>query len=397
MNANRFDILIHAQPWQLLPFSAEEIVERVAGDLGASGLTLSVKADESQDAVALAPDDQITAVRLQAGAMFHPTSNQYASTRLRPQVSPTIKSRQLVNKIADLCHSQSLRFRLRLSALRDAGLAGKYPDVASSNVLSLTSATHLCPGNPDVVELVRCQILDLAAQFEPDGIELEYIASPDRFESFSERCLLPARPGPVESALLAICFCPSCRQQAILADIEPAMALRSVQVYLKRWLEKETLRPGTINDLLADNEILNAYVARQRDALMAAIQIWTKAAPNLSLVISQDRPCLPWNPSLEQIKAVAPRLTLPITLQNSPDHAVHSDEGIENGSSVEIAIDANSPSFATGPDIVRCLGDLARRNIGGVVVENGLNITPSRQAFLRQAIRTARRERLIQD
>lgn len=391
--SNRFDILIHVQPWQMLLLDGEQIADLAAGDLGATGLTLSAKVPQSQDAVILSPGDNLQAIRLAPGTLFHPNPDHYASTRLRPVVSPTLKSRQPIGKIVEVARQRKLRVRLRLSALRDAATAGKHPEIVSCNALSLASPAHLCAGNPDVIELVRCELLDLTSQFAPDGIELEDFTAPERSEPAAGTCSWPIQPGPVESALLAICFCPSCQQQAIHAGIDASLALRSVQVHLTRWLKNEKPHPGTIDDMLAEDEILARYVARQKEALLAAIGIWTRAVPNVSLVVAKDDISAPWNPSYEDVAGIGPHLTLLTTPQESLHQFAPADVVDSPDRKVEAAINATSPSFAAGPDIVRCLGDLARAGVSAVVLEDGLGVSPSRWPFLRQAIRTARRER----
>lgn len=379
----------------MLLHDPEQIVELVAGQLGATGLTASAKTAEGHDAVALSSDKDLLAIRLAPGALFQPDGEQYASTRLRPQVSPTIKGRPGLARIAEACRDQSLRFRLRLSVLHDAAIAARHPDAARCSPVSLSSTNWLCPSNADVVELVRCQLLDLADQFQPDGIELENFAPPDHLESTSPSCFWPAEPGAVELALLAICFCPSCRQQAIHAGVDASLALRSVQVYLKSWLESEKPRPGTMDDLLANDEILAGYVGRQREVLLSALQIWTHAVPNVSLVAAGDCAGSPWNPSYEELVAAAPRLTLATTPENCLEQCTQAAAGSSDTTELEVTIDAASPSFAAGPDIVRCLGDLARAKVAGVTLENGLGVSPARRPFIRQAIRIARRERSL--
>jgi hypothetical protein len=423
---NRFDILIHVQPWQGLLLDAEPLVDLAAGDLGATGLCFSIKAAESQDAILLDPAGQLLAARLAAGALWQPNADRYASTRLRPPTSPTVKSRQPAARLADLCHERSLTFRLRLSALRDAALAGRHADAVSCNALALPAGNHLCPSNPDVIEFVRCQLLDLADQFQPAAIELENFTWPDRYQpSLGAAAIWPVQPGPVESALLALCFCPSCRQQAILADADAASALRSVQVRLTRWLQNEKPYGGTMADLLADDEILAAYIAAQRKALLTALHVWTKAVPHLSLVVCRegtsphqpshddpaaagDSPALesdaitdpdrsgsPWNPSFEELARLAPHLTVRIAPHTTDDPMCPCPANVPADTRLDAAIDATSPSFASGPDIVRCLTDLAHSGAAAIELEAGLSVSPTRRPFIRQAIRAARRTRTL--
>jgi hypothetical protein len=424
-NPGRFDILMHVQPWQVLLFDGAALVDLATNQLGAAGITLSIKAAASQDVVALNPAGESVAARLAAGVLWQARSEQYASTRLRPVVSPSLKSRQPLARIADLCRQGGHVFRLRLSALQDGAMVARHGDAAAVNALSLPMVRHLCPSNPDVLEVVRCQLVDLHEQFAPDVIEIEsftwldgYHAAPDMAATW------PVAPGPVESALLAICFCPSCRQQASLADVNAVAALRSVQVRLMRWLQGEKPLAGTLGDALAEDEILTAYIACQREALLAGLQVWMRAVPQGSLVIEGDRVTAhyrrgkpgsagsggrpiaapgalpevgrdgsPWNPSFEELTTLAPRLTVHIA---PGDTGCLCEPQPSTGSSrIEAAVNAADPAFAGGPDIVRCLTDLARADVAGLELEGCLHVSPSRQPFIRQAIRAARRERTL--
>ena len=420
--SGRFDILIHVRPWQALLFDPEPLIDLATGELGAAGITLSIKAPESQDAIALDPAGELLAVRLAAGVLYQPNPQGYASTRLRPVVSPTLKNRQPVARIADLCRQRSQVLRLRISALGDAALAARHGEAVGCNAISLSAGSYLCPSNPDVLEFVRCQLLDIEEQFEPDLIEIENFTWPDRYQAGPGTATCwPAQPGPVESALMVLCFCPSCLQQAVLAGVDGASARRSVQVHLMRWLRSERAYTGTMENLLAEDSILAGYIACQHQALLQAVQLWTLAVPNVSLVVAREGTAMhhgpagatappasdesdaihhagrsgsPWNPSFEELAEIAPRLTLLV----APDASAHGCTCARQidpacHAPLEAAIDATSPSFASGPDIVRCLSDLARAGAAGIELEHGLHVSPSRRPFIRQAIRAARRER----
>lgn len=423
---NRFDILFHVQPWQGLFLETEPLVDLASGDLGATGICLAVKAGEAHDAILLDPAEQLLAARMAAGTLWQPDADRYVSTRLRPVASPTLKSRQPVARLRNLCRERSLSFRLRLGALRDAAIASRHSEAVSCNALGLPAGNHLCPANPDVIEFVRCQLLDLAEQFQPDVIELESFTWPDRYQpSANVAASWPVMPGPVELALMALCFCPSCRQQAVLADMDPALALRSVQVHLTRWLRSEKPYGGTMAELLADDEILAAYIAAQRKAQLTALHVWTKAVPHLSLVVCReatspqppstddataagdssamepdaaidaDRSGSPWNPSFEELARLVSQLTVRIAPQATDDPICPCSASVPVDARLDAAIDATSPSFASGPDIVRCLTDLAHGNAAAIELESALSVSPTRRPFIRQAIRAARRARTL--
>jgi len=393
----RFDILIQVQPWQGLVLEPESLVDLVVGELGATGLTVSIKAAEMQDAIGLDLAGQPLAVRVAPGALWQSEAGHYASTRLRPQVSPMVKGRQPARRLAEVCRGRSQVFRLRLSVLRDAALASRHGDAVICNALSMPAFNDLCPSHADVIECVRCQLLDLQGQFEPDVIEIENFTRPDRHGAgWGASMVWPTPPGAVEDALLAICFCPSCRQQAVQSDVDAASAARSVQVRLMRWLENETPYGGTMEDLLAEDAVLADYVACQRRVLLGALQLWDRSVPNLLLVVEKDLAGAPWNPTFEEVVGVAGRLMVRIDAGVSGEGCEYPSGGAGGDRAcLEVAVDATSPGPAGGPDIVRCLTDLARAGVAGVEVENGLHVSPNRRPFIRQAIRAARRERML--
>jgi hypothetical protein len=393
----RFDILIHVQPWQGMLWDPEPLIDLAVGELGATGVTLSIKAGETQEAIGLDIAGQALAVRLAPGALWQPDPGQYASTRLRPQISATLKGRQPVARLAAVCRNRSQVFRLRLSVLRDAALAGRHGDAVSCNALALPAVSDLCPSNGDVIEYIRCQLLDVRSQFEPDVIEIENLTWPDRYRADRRSAdTWPTPPGAVEDGLLAICFCPSCRQQAIQAGVDAAAAVRSVRVWLMKWLENERAYSGTIEDLLSQDAVLAEYVACQQKALLGALQLWARSVPNLSLVVAKDPTVSPWNPSFEELAGVAGRLMVRIDPGVSAQGCEYPGRGVaDDRVCLEVAIDAASPALAGGPDIVRCLTDLARGGAAGIELENGLHVSPRRRPFIRQAIRAARRERVL--
>jgi len=251
--ADRFDIFVVVEPWQLLLFDADSLVDAVFGELGATGLTLRIKADSVREVFTIDAEGRPAALRIASGAFFHPAAERYASTRLRPQVSPSLRARDPAARLAEICRDRALKFRLRFSALRDAAMVSRHPEHACRNALSLASTTHLCPANADVAEMVRCSLLDLAEQFQPDLIELENYTWADRYTAGGTQPAWPLEPGPVEATLLASCFCPSCQQRAVQAGIEPAAAMRSVQVHLRRWLHEESIAERPLSDLLRDS------------------------------------------------------------------------------------------------------------------------------------------------
>ncbi len=269
--------------------------------------------------------------------------------------------------------------------------------------------------------------MDLAAQFAPDLIELEHFTWPDRYHAApATAATWPVPPGEAEAALLALCFCPSCRQQANLGGVDAALALRSVHVWLMRWLQNEKPFAGTMDDLLAEDTILADYIHCQRRCLLAALRLWARAVPCLALVVARQRTSThpvseadeappaapdayesdaigdnnragsPWNPSFEELAEVAPRLTVRIA-PHASDHpcACPGLGGATHRAQLAAAVDATSPSFANGPDIVRCLTDLARAGAAAIELEDALNVSPTRRPFIRQAIRAARRERTL--
>ena len=110
----------------------------------------------------------------------------------------------------EACERSGLRFRAWVVGLHNGELAAAFPD-AAARLLDGSPAGHsLCPSAPESVEYVAALAGDVAAQLEPEFVDLEAAFYPAWEPSYT--LTLALEPVSQEARLLLPqCFCPSCR------------------------------------------------------------------------------------------------------------------------------------------------------------------------------------------
>jgi len=383
-------ILLTVEPWHALQVEHEALLDLITGQMGADGLVLPVTCGPVE--VYLAPaGSRPAALRVPPGVFFQPNADRYRATRLRPQPSPLVRTRNLPAAIAKGARQRRLTLQLRLSAFFAPNLASRHPAAACKNALQMPSSRYLCPANPDVLELARAALADLQEQFEPDALQLTHWSWQAAFQPEGNP-LWPRPPGPVESALLAICFCESCRQQTGRLGVDADAAERSVQTRLLRWLRDERIETRPLQALLGEDEILSQYISAQHRILREALAILARGLPNLLLVLDEanvpypfeendlaDLPCRIVTTIRQSERLPSPQMPQPRTLP--PERT--------GGTILDLTADA----FRDGPDLVRALVQLAAAPVDLIVLDGFSTVSQARLPFVRQAIRAAHRHR----
>ena len=124
-------------------------------------------------------------------------------------------------RFREACERSGLRFRAWVVGLHNGELAAAYPD-AAARLLDGSPAGHsLCPSAPEAVEYVAALVGDVAAQLEPEYVDLEAAFYPAWEPSYT--LTLALDPLSESARLLASqCFCVSCR--ALLGPAAEARA-----------------------------------------------------------------------------------------------------------------------------------------------------------------------------
>jgi len=121
-------------------------------------------------------------------------------------------------RFREACERTGLRFRAWVVGLHNGELAAAHPD-AAARLLDGSPAGHsLCPSAPEAVEYVSSLAGDVAAQLEPEYVDLEAAFYPAWEPSYTLTLALEPLSDQAR-LLLPQCFCSSC--QALLgADVE---------------------------------------------------------------------------------------------------------------------------------------------------------------------------------
>jgi hypothetical protein len=192
-------------------------------------------------------------------AYFQPEAGRYANTRLRPIVAEWLKTRNPLVDLGKACGDRGLRLRSWTVCCHNSAMVQRRPEVAIKNVFGDVNPTWMCPLNPDVGEYLRAIVEDLSSNYPFEAIELESPAF-NAARHYHTHVKMGLAPGKVEQFLLSLCFCESCRQAAIAADIDIEMVVRSVRVELGKWFANATPSGETAEELLGRNPPLKAFV-----------------------------------------------------------------------------------------------------------------------------------------
>ena len=189
---------------------------------------------------------------------FTPDKQHYLPTRCKPLISDWLKkAKDPLPRIAEACAARGVELRVIVSAAATGRLAHHYPEMASKNVFAAVSDTSLCLANPDVQAYLCGLAADLSTKYDLAGLVVTDLVigwldafSPDLHPS----CVL----GDTERALLAMCFCESCRQKA--SDVVPGtLAADSARTILHESFERGVPTEHGIDRLLSDYPSLADY------------------------------------------------------------------------------------------------------------------------------------------
>ena len=125
-------------------------------------------------------------------------------------------------RFREACERSGLRFRAWVVGLHNDVLATAHPDAAARLLDGSTAGHSLCPSAPEAVEYVAALAGDVAAQLEPEYVDLEAAFYPAWEPSYT--LTLALDPLSERAHLLGSqCFCASCR--ALLDPTAEARAL----------------------------------------------------------------------------------------------------------------------------------------------------------------------------
>jgi hypothetical protein len=264
-------------PWDILDGGIDEVVDRAAGELGLSALSLCAS---YHSAKFLLPKRRTEKVFLSGGSAiyFRPDEAAYAETSLRPVVTPRAELLGVLDRTAEACRARGIGLRAWTVGLHNSRLGEAHPEAVERNVFGDPYPWALCPANPDVRCYLVALVRDLAVNHDLDAIDLESVGY-HGFTHGHHHELVGVTFGPVEEFLMGLCFCPACLGRAGEVGVDGAGVRAGVRDLLEARFTDEAAMPaadpadaGGVASLLAGWSELAAFVRMRLDTVTSLVQ-----------------------------------------------------------------------------------------------------------------------------
>lgn len=204
-----------------------------------------------------------------AGFHFQPDARAYASARIKPVAAKWLRQRNPVERIARIASEQNLRVDARIDLTDLSDVLERVPFAGSVNIFGEPLGTGLCFSNPDSIALMNAIFEDVCKNYPIGRIELTGFGFPDRLTSGEANCSLICNA--LESHLLSLCFCPSCRDRASRAGVHVERALSAVQNGLDAQFRLEPPFDLAVDMFLQRNPDVAAFEEVRRQTTRALI------------------------------------------------------------------------------------------------------------------------------
>ncbi len=374
---------VSAYPWDVLDEDVEHALDRVCGELGATGLMLHVACPALTRLRPRAVAPRV--VRSSGGVFVNVCEEHYAATRCKPVVSKRTGSSALLDTVEKGCAARAIELRAAIHVATIGRMATRYPHAACKNVLDDTSQIGLCLHNPDVRALLGELVAEVSSHPHVAGVELHDVACA-WFEAFDSGLVVPVQLTDVDRTLLSLCFCESCQQQAADADVDVASVRRFVLQALNDRLGGGTPAAHDVPGLIERSAPFSRFMiwrAEKRTALLTSLakrvngtllvrQPSQQAIACAEVVSARDTP---WRVAIE----LDPSSATPTVLHG-------------NNPMVEYAIRFEEQGTQYGAALVRLVSALASRGVEVVTFDDYGVWSEQAMRFVTQAVRFGRRE-----
>lgn len=404
-----FQVNMICHLWDLLDEGVGEVLDRLQGELGVSGVCVPVVCPPLAQ-LRCRPGAGPRIFRTRGGAFFTPQEAYYQATRCKPAASSWLKNRNPLQLVAEQCRKRKLDCRAVVHSSSAGLLARHHPQTAAKTVFGDAWPERVCLVNPDVQALLVGLCRDLAENYQLSAIEMRGFHT-GRIRPDSLGFDPPFDLGPGGYALLQMCFCESCRQLAdrgseVSPGVGPESAARSAEVRLRRIFEAGPAAGGldlTWEQLLADDAPLRKHAASQWRALAGLLESIRRECDCPVILHTYDdllQGAAGTHPLADggAIGAAAAVLAhVRGTSQSETDEVARTVVGLAGpgqGAEVEIRPYVGQPADAEptdAPALVRNLSRLVELGIRSVNLDNCGQIPESAWPGVKQAIRFARR------
>jgi hypothetical protein len=400
---------IAAYPWDLMDASLDDVLDRLRGELGVTGMAVHVGCPAALQLRIRDVEPRI--VRSRGGLFFRPSPERYESTRCKPIVSGRIGKTDALAGWARACTSRDLDLRVMISAGATGRMAERYTDAACKNVFGDHSRLAVCLSNPDVQAYLVDVVADLSGREGIGGVCLnDFVVG--WLEAFVTELEAPVTLTESDRTLLATCFCESCQQRAAEHGLDPALARRAVQLALESRFERNTeagaIRRSETGAPAADyrtlcerNKPFARYVEQQATGLAALLDRLGEACRVELLVRTSEHDPLVGNqhPVLRgQTSRLPARSAESPNQRSGPTGMYELSLGSTDTADVAFPMGAREVavwSALQGSDDAPCLVSLVAQAVAGgvhgVMFEHWGLWDAAGQTAIKQAVRFARR------
>ncbi len=382
-------VYMSAYPWDFVDLEAGDLLDRLQGEVGVSGLTIPVALPTLMTLKAQPVSPRV--FRTRGGVFFHPSAARYNNTRCKPIASGWIKSRDPFTKIASACCDRRLSLRAVVSATQTGRLPQRHPDLSCKNVFGDVSEQSLCLSNGDVQAYLCDVVADLSATYAIEAILLEDMGC-QWAEAWHHDLMASASLGPSARKLLSLCFCESCYQQAATADLDLSQLQDFVMDLLNRVIQQGHVNDADVASAMADSELLGHHSRWLNDSFVAMLtRVRESCQCELGLYVGQDM-----GPTVTMAKSAG--LDLMIAnydgVERSLNELAHCDSSgnrsLENKIRLEIKLNPQAVGLV-GADLVNTFQSAVKQNFAGIEVGPLGQCCDDTFSTLKQAIRFARR------
>lgn len=259
----KFDTRMECYLWDLLDEGIDDVLDRLKGEAGVTGITVPVHCPPIDHLRAHA-DVTPRTFRSKGGAQFQPDARLYSGTRMRPVVAEWLRKSNPLRQVADACAARDLTLRAWVIGVHNPAVVERYPICAAKDVFGEPIPDYLCPVNPDVREYLRALVEDLHESY---GIA-ELLIGGIQFPALTEEDFTQAiGPTEVDRWLLSTCFCESCRQLAQRDGLDVDRAARTAFDRLEEVLATGQAQEDDLDFFLDAHPAIEAYAQWQADQL----------------------------------------------------------------------------------------------------------------------------------
>ncbi|MFQ5806462.1 MAG: hypothetical protein ACE5I3_08430 [Phycisphaerae bacterium] len=366
------------------PQGPGKLLDQVIGEVGLDHLTFPVVTGR-QEQFRLSPAHAPHAFITEGGWHFPPNPACYTGGSVRPRGARWFGKRNTLRQLCEYAAGRNISVIFRVDLRAVTSLAEHEPHLRTRNAWGEeVSPAGPCTSNPDLRELLHGTLEDLLG-YAPGGYQLVDWAPDLAIDRSGPR---PLEWQPLARKLLDICFCPACRQVAVVAGADADQAARSVQVHVKRLLVPP--QDSRLAATVREDEVLDAYLQAKRHDSDAWLRRLAETRRDCRRYLVSDAGA--W----ESIGPLPGEETFALLLRSRRPFRTADEDALSAAMRLSdrvhgLTLAVWRPAVKEAGQLVRAVSELTRAGIHFFDFE-GLDEGPEEAiTWLRQAVRFARR------